>query len=183
MKQFTANRLAKGNALFPAEIHVDNFGVTLKVPGLFNGQQKSLTYDKISSVSIDTPLLGFSKITFDTIGYDYIHAEGFEKVDAEKIKELVQSGIYSIRHGNINTSMHTQHVSQPQVIVQKNKTADEILAEAEAEKIKFQIEQDRELARKKSDDEFFESMKKNWKMWTVGAILLALLGLWVNLKK
>ena len=83
MKQFTANRLAPGNRLFPAEIHVDKFGVTLKVPGLFNGKEKSLGFDKISSVSVNSPLLGFSKITFDTIGYDYIHAEGFDKSDAE----------------------------------------------------------------------------------------------------
>ena len=46
MKQFTANRLSGGNRLFPAEIHIDNFGVTLKVPGIFNGEEKSLGADQ-----------------------------------------------------------------------------------------------------------------------------------------
>ena len=52
MKQFTASRLAGGNRIFPAEIHIDNFGVNLKIPGLFSGQQKSLGFDKISSIEV-----------------------------------------------------------------------------------------------------------------------------------
>ena len=51
MKQYTANRLSGGNRLFPAEIKIDDFGVTVKVPNLFSGKEKSLGYDKISSVS------------------------------------------------------------------------------------------------------------------------------------
>ena len=89
MKQFTANRLAGGNRIFPAEIKIDNFGVTLKIPGLFSGREKSLGFDKISSVSFHSPMIGFCKITFDTIGFDHIIAEGFEKKDAEDNSMLI----------------------------------------------------------------------------------------------
>ena len=84
MKSYTANRLSSGNKLFPAEIKIDNYGVTLRVPGLFSGKEKSLSFDKISSVRLDNPMIGFSTILFDTIGHDRIKAMGFEKSDAQE---------------------------------------------------------------------------------------------------
>lgn len=122
MKKYVANRLSGGNRLFPAEITVDNFGVTVKVPGLFGGKEKTLGFDKISSVSIDSPLVGFSKITFDTLGLDQIVTEGFSKSDAEEIKQSVQSGIHTVRH-NGNSSY--PGLNQSHVELEKKKYEDE----------------------------------------------------------
>jgi len=139
MKQFTASRLAGGNRLFPAEIHVDNFGVNLKIPGLFSGQQKSLGYDKISSINIDSPLIGFSKITFHTVGWgwDNIVAEGFEKADAEEIKQLVQLGIQSVRQGHSNNSGGNSATDISHIIAQSEATK----AQADLEKRKLDLEE------------------------------------------
>lgn len=41
MKTFEASRLSEGNKVFPAKIDIDNFGVTLKIPGLLGGKEKN----------------------------------------------------------------------------------------------------------------------------------------------
>jgi hypothetical protein len=149
MKQFTANRLSGGNRIFPAEISIDNFGINLKIPGLFSGKEKSLSFDKISSVKIDSPLIGFSKITFDTMGWDRIVAEGFEKSDALEIKQLVESGIQSVRYGNSSSGNTTIHVSPE---------AEAIRVQAELEKEKMDLQQQKEA--EESWDRAFDGMKK-----------------------
>ncbi len=173
MKEYQANRLSGGNRLFPAEIKIDDFGVTLKIPGVFSGKEKSLAFHQISSIKIDSPLVGFSKITFDTIGWDRVVAEGFEKADAIEIKEVVQRGISGIRSGNSNNS---GNYSSPQVVIQQAaKTAEEILAEAEAEKVRHQIEMEKKAATAQSDKEFYDSIKKNWKA-IVAVAVVAIIG-------
>ena len=58
METFIASRIAEGNRLFPAQVVIDQLGVTLKVPGLFSGNEKTIPFDRISSVDIDCPLVG-----------------------------------------------------------------------------------------------------------------------------
>ncbi len=146
-----------------------------KIPGFFSGEEKSLGFHQISSVKIDSPLVGFSKITFDTIGMDGIVAEGFEKSDAEEIKQLVQQGISAARGGGgMNTG---GGFSNPQVVIQQQpKTAEQILAEAEADKVKHQIEMEKKAAVDKANKEFFDSIKKNWKAIAVVAVV-AIIGI------
>lgn len=112
MKTFEASRLSEGNKIFPAKISIDEFGVTLKIPGFLGGKEKTLSYLDISSVNIDTPMVGYSKITFRTIGFDQIYATGFSKADAVEIKQMVQqyaasarTGGYNIAGGNISDSI------------------------------------------------------------------------------
>lgn len=62
------------------------------------------------------------------------------------------------------------NVSKPQA----SKTAEQILAEAEAEKVKHQIDMEKQAAIDKSDKEFFESVKKNWKAIVAVVIVLAI---------
>lgn len=175
MKEYQANRLSGGNRLFPAQIKIDDFGVTLKIPGVFSGEEKSLGFHQISSIKIDSPLVGFSKITFDTIGWDRVVAEGFEKADANEIKEVVQRGIQGARGGGGYGGGGGGNFSNPQVVVQQApKTAEQILAEAEAEKVKHQIEMEKKAAVDKADKEFFDSIKKNWKAIVVVAIVIAI---------
>ncbi len=99
MKEFQASRLSDGNKVMPNTIKIDDFGVTLKIPGVFSGKEKTLTYHQISSVQIDSPMVGFSTITFDTIGWDRITAKGFSKEDAHEVKQLCQLGIQGARSG------------------------------------------------------------------------------------
>lgn len=87
---FTANRLSNGNRIFPVEVHVDEYSITIKKPGLITSTQKTMTYKMISSVELSTSILGFTKIKFMTIGLDSMLVEGFERSDAEEIKRLVE---------------------------------------------------------------------------------------------
>ena len=186
MKSYVANRLAVGNRLFPAEIKIDNFGVNLKIPGFFSGQEKSLGFHQISSVKIDSPLIGFSKITFDTIGFDRLVAEGFEKSDAIEIKELVQRGISAPRGSLSNTGNYT---ADP-IVIQSPKTAEQINAETEQEKARHQIELEKKEQIRQSDKEFLDAIGKtfaylfkNWKI-TVPVIfsILFVIVAWILFK-
>lgn len=147
MNEFVANRLATGNRLFPAKVTIDDFGVTLKIPGLFSGEEKSLGFHQISSVKVDSPMIGFSKITFNTIGWDRIVAEGFEKSDAEEIKSLVQRGIAASRGGH--QVLHSSAGSIAQVAPDPAAIAAAQAASAAAEAEKARID----LERKKHEDD------------------------------
>ena len=104
MRKFIANRLSIGNTLFPTEITIDTHGINVKRPGLFSMVEKSLTYDKISSVKYHSPTIGFSKIVFNTIGLDSLTAHGFDEADAEEIKSLVQEKMNSPVYNEIDKS-------------------------------------------------------------------------------
>lgn len=159
MHDFQANRLSGGNRIFPAQISIDDFGVNLKIPGVFSGEEKSLGFHQISSVKIDTPMLGFSKITFDTIGWDRIVAEGFEKDDAAQIKQLVQRGIASARNGqqgggHLPTGAFVNQIIDPVA-----------LATAKAEQARIELESKKHegelaLRRRQQDEEEAKSKRK-----------------------
>src|ERR1035437_7258998 len=145
MKKYVANRLSGGNRIFPSEIKLDDFGVTVKVPGLFSGEEKSLSFDKISSVRIECPLVGFSKIIFDTIGWDRISIDGFEKKDVEEIKELVQLGIRSIRSGGggnsgggVSEHIQQHELEKTRVSLEKQKHEDEMELKNKQQKLEEQ---------------------------------------------
>ena len=89
MKLFVANRLSNGNAIFPLEIIIDDVGITIRKPGLIRAYEKTISYNIISSVELHTPILGFTKIKINSIGFDSVLAEGFERFDAEQIKSLI----------------------------------------------------------------------------------------------
>ena len=93
MEIFIASRLTTGNKLFPAEIIIDQDGVTLKIPGLFSGNEKTIPYTRISSVDINCPLIGYSTISIETTGEGSIKAHGFTKTEVTKIKELILAKI------------------------------------------------------------------------------------------
>jgi len=46
MKKYKAARLSEGNKAFPIEILIDDEGVTLKHPGVFNGQEKTIPFSR-----------------------------------------------------------------------------------------------------------------------------------------
>ena len=93
MEKFTASRLTSGNKMFPAVITVDQIGVTIKMPSLFSGSEKTIPFSRISSVNIDCPLIGFSTIIIETTGEGAITAHGFTKKEVLRMKDLILSKI------------------------------------------------------------------------------------------
>jgi len=125
--KFTASRLSEGNKIFPAEIIIEPNGLTVKIPGLFSGQSRHLDYQNIGEVSVDAPLVGYSTITFFTAG-TRVSAHGFTSSEVKQIKQAIEKG---------KTGFATGANAHP---VEPQKTGDQIIAEAEAEKIEYELE-------------------------------------------
>jgi len=89
METFVASRLTDGNKIFPARIIIDTLGVTLKIPSLFSGSERTIPFTRISSVDIDCPFIGFSTIIIETTGEGKIQAHGFTKAEVERMKALI----------------------------------------------------------------------------------------------
>lgn len=89
--KFTASRLSEGNKIFPAEIHCDKDGLTVKIPGFFSGKSRHLTYSQIGEISVDTPMVGYSTITFYTAG-TRVSAHGFTKSEVKQVKAAIEKG-------------------------------------------------------------------------------------------
>ncbi len=93
MKTYTASRLSEGNKVFPIKILIDERGVTLKHPGVFSGQEKTIPFSRISSVDVDCPLVGFSTIMIQTTGEGKIDAHGFTKNEVKEMKKMILENI------------------------------------------------------------------------------------------
>jgi hypothetical protein len=89
--KFTASRLSEGNKVFPAEIGIDDHGVTLRIPGMFGGKTTHLDFQNIGNVSISTPAVGYSTITFHASG-SHATAHGFTAGEARQIKRAIDEG-------------------------------------------------------------------------------------------
>jgi hypothetical protein len=89
--KYTASRLSKDNKVFPTEIIIETNGITVRVPGVFNSKTEYMEYSYITNVSVDTPLIGFSTITFYTSGTQ-VTAHGFTKEEVKQIKEAIDIG-------------------------------------------------------------------------------------------
>lgn len=89
METFVASRLSEGNKTFPIKIIIDTTGVTLKHPGLFSGQEQTVPFSRISSVDVDSPLVGYSTIIINTTGQGKIEAHGFTKAEVTAMKKMI----------------------------------------------------------------------------------------------
>lgn len=98
--KFTASRLSEGNKVFPAEISIDDHGVTVRIPGVFGGESTHLDFQNIGNVHISTPSVGYSTITFHASG-SQATAHGFTAGEARQIKRAIDDGrnALSDRHG------------------------------------------------------------------------------------
>lgn len=96
MEIFIASRLTAGNKVFPSKIIIDQMGVTLKIPGLFSGNEKTIPFTRISSVDINCPFIGYSSISIETTGEGSIRAHGFAKNEVIRIKELILAKIKAV---------------------------------------------------------------------------------------
>ena len=89
---YKASRASVGNRLFPAEIHIEETEIMLKFPGFFSGKSRHIVYQQIEGVNIDTPMIGYSTITF-VVGGEEIIGHGFTKKEVTEIKEICSEKI------------------------------------------------------------------------------------------
>ena len=64
--KYTSSRLSSGNKIFPTEIHIEDTGIKIKEPGVFNSSSTFISYADIVSITINNPLVGYSTLTFFT---------------------------------------------------------------------------------------------------------------------
>lgn len=93
MVRYKASRAVSGNRLFPAEVIIDESGVTIKLPGFFSGKEKTIPFSRISSVNIECPFVGYSTIIIETTGDGAIVAHGFLKSEVRDMKEMILSKV------------------------------------------------------------------------------------------
>lgn len=86
--------MSSGNKLFPPEIHIEPNGITIKRPGVFSSNKTFIGYKDIVSISIDSPLIGYSTITFFT-NSNQVVVNGFSKKDTEEITSLIDQHKHS----------------------------------------------------------------------------------------
>jgi hypothetical protein len=142
--EITASRLSDGNKLFPARITLTVHGVTLKVPGFLGGSEQTIPFDRISSVDIETPFVGFSTIKIYSVGWDVIVASGFAKADVKAMKDGILNGQKNKNNPpKHDTSPVAQHI--PQVV---NETKENV---SPSKKIKWS-EELREMKELLEDD-------------------------------
>lgn len=91
MKTYEASRLADGNKLFPPKVIVERTGLRVIKPGVFKGKEVLIKYSEISNISLNTPLVGFSTITFRA-GYETYKLHGFAKKDVKDIERYIRLG-------------------------------------------------------------------------------------------
>ncbi len=91
-KKYTASRVSEGNRLFPAEIHIEEAEIMLKFPGFFSGKSRHIVYQQIEGVNIDTPMIGYSTITF-IVGGEKLVGHGFLKSEVKEIKQICSEKI------------------------------------------------------------------------------------------
>ncbi len=115
--KFVASRLSEGNKIFPAEIHIEENGIKVKIPGFLSGDTRFINYEHITSVDINTPMIGFSSITFYNQG-NQAYAHGFKKEEAKQIKEAIDRGkakakITTVNHNHNYANPSIQQEQQP----------------------------------------------------------------------
>ena len=86
--KYTSSRLSSGNKMFLTEIHIEETGIKIKEPGVFNSKSTFIGYKDIVSISIDNPLVGYSTLTFYTNSTTVV-VNGFTKKQSEEINTAV----------------------------------------------------------------------------------------------
>ena len=87
---FQASRWTKGNRFFPTIIEVTDTAVTRRKNALFSRNEMSIHLMRVASVRIDTGLFWSDILIESTGGGDPLVSHGHRKVDALRIKELIE---------------------------------------------------------------------------------------------
>lgn len=98
---FKASRWTRGNRVFPTVLEVTDTAVVLKKRSWFSRNEMSIHLQRVASVRIDTGLLWSDILIESTGGTDPITSHGHRKVDALRIKALLEQA-------------QTQHLGAPE---------------------------------------------------------------------
>ncbi len=91
-KIYQASRLSSGNFFFPCRIELDDEGVKIIFPGLFRSNENLVPYSNIATISLSTPLIGFTTITFNVQGVNTL-VHGFRVAEAREIQKFIQGKV------------------------------------------------------------------------------------------
>jgi len=94
--KFKASRLSEGNKVFPAEINLEENNIEIKIPGLFRGDSKYLNYQDITSIEVDSPMIGFCTLRLFLTG-NKVEVKGFSKSDVKEIRRIIDEKRASMR--------------------------------------------------------------------------------------
>ncbi|WP_158796950.1 PH domain-containing protein [Pedobacter sp. L105] len=86
--KFTASRLSEGNKVFPTEITLEENSIEIKTPGLFSGDSKYINYEDITSIEVESPMIGFATLRLFVAG-NRIEVHGFSKGDIKEIRKII----------------------------------------------------------------------------------------------
>ena len=151
VKKYTASRISEGNRLFPAEIHIEETEIMLKFPGFFSGKSRHIMYQQVEGVHVDTPMIGYSTITF-VVGGERFVGHGFTKAEVNEIKQICSEKIAQNSPRNqsqvlanaissaASNSNHAGHISIADELKKLKELLDDdviTLAEFEAQKAKL----------------------------------------------
>ncbi len=90
-EMFVASRWTRGNLLFPTRILVTAQRVSRIKPRLFGNNEESIGILQVASVHISTGILWSNILIESTGGTDPITSHGHRKVDAQRIRDLIES--------------------------------------------------------------------------------------------
>jgi len=89
-ERFAASRWTRGNRLFPTVIEVNETAVVREKPGWFSKNEMTIHLQKVASVHIRTGVFWSDILVESTGGTDPISSHGHRKVDALRIKQLIE---------------------------------------------------------------------------------------------
>jgi hypothetical protein len=88
---FKASRWTRGNFIFPTYIEVNDLAVERRKRSWFRMDEMSMSLSKVASVHIKTGMIWSEILIESSGGTDPISSHGHRKVDATRIKELIES--------------------------------------------------------------------------------------------
>ena len=88
---FKASRWTSGNRLFPTFIEITDTAVIRRKRSWFRMDEMSISISKVASVHIRTGVIWSDILIESTGGTDPLKSHGHSKVDALRIRDLIQT--------------------------------------------------------------------------------------------
>jgi hypothetical protein len=102
---FKASRWTRGNFLFPTVIEVTDKAVVRHKRSWFSKDEISISITKVASVHIKTGIIWSDILIESSGGSDPLSSHGHRKVDARRIRELLESAQGNLDDGEkLNSS-------------------------------------------------------------------------------
>jgi len=90
-ERFVASRWTSGNHLFPTVIELTETAVVRRKRSWFHKNEMSIHLQRVASVHVDTGIFWSDILIESTGGTDPVASHGHRKVDARRIKDLIEA--------------------------------------------------------------------------------------------